>query len=88
MIGFNSTPFSLFLISDLDKVQTGIGEKCVILFQWIGSLICGFTIGFVRDWRLTLALLGITPFLAVGGALMTIVRIICTLTYTANFTFV
>ncbi|XP_011403751.1 PREDICTED: multidrug resistance protein 1A-like, partial [Amphimedon queenslandica] len=61
------------LVDDLDKVQTGIGEKCVILFQWIGSLICGFTIGFVRDWRLTLALLSITPFLAVGGALMAIV---------------
>ena len=65
----------LFFISfsDLDKVQTGIGEKFVILFQWTGSLIAGFTIGFFRDWRLTLALLGITPFLMMGGALMTIV---------------
>lgn len=41
----------LFFISfsDLDKVQTGIGEKFVILFQWTGSLIAGFTIGFFRD---------------------------------------
>ena len=60
----------------MDKVQTGMGEKLGITFQWLSTFVCGFTIGFVRDWRLTLMLLIIVPFLAVGGALLTIVTIL------------
>ena len=65
----------LFFISfsDLDKVQTGIGEKFVILFQWTGSLIAGFTIGFFRDWETHTSATGYHTLSDVGGSLMTIV---------------
>lgn len=54
----------------MDKIQTGLSEKLVLTAQWISTFLCGFTLGFVRDWRLTLALLAVVPFLALGGALM------------------
>ncbi len=50
--------------------MSGIGDKLVLFFQWISTFFAGFAIGFVRDWRLTLVLMGLVPFLALGGALM------------------
>ena len=57
--------------SDLDKVLSGTGDKLVTFFQYMSTFFSGFTIGFVQDWRLTLMLLGVTPFLVVSGAIFT-----------------
>ena len=56
--------------SDIDKIHTGIGDKVALFIQWIAVFVGGFAVGFVRDWRLTLLLLGFTPFLAISGAIM------------------
>ncbi len=60
--------------SDVGKIHAGIGDKVALLLQWLAVFVGGFVIGFVRDWRLTLVLLGFTPFLAIGGFIMTKVR--------------
>ena len=57
--------------SDVGKIHAGIGDKVALLLQWLATFVGGFVIGFVRDWRLTLVLLGFTPFLAIGGFIMT-----------------
>ena len=57
------------ICSDIDKIHDGIGDKLAILVQWVVTFFAGFIIGFVRDWRLTLFLLGaVTPFLVVSAA--------------------
>ena len=56
--------------SDLDKVQAGIGDKLSIFFQWITTFFAGLVIGFTVDYRLTLVILGITPFLVAAAFVM------------------
>ena len=57
-------------LSDLDKVQAGIGDKLSIFFQWITTFFAGLVIGFVVDYRLSLVILGVTPFLVVAAFIM------------------
>lgn len=59
-----------YLYSDIDKIHGGIGDKVALLLQWLATFLGGFIVGFVREWRLTLLLLVFTPFLAIGGFLM------------------
>lgn len=56
--------------SDLDKVLTGIGDKLTYFFQWVTTFFAGLVIGFVEDWRLTLVLLGASPFIIVSALIM------------------
>lgn len=60
--------------SDVGKIRNGIGDKVALLLQWLTVFVGGFVVGFVRDWRLTLVLLAFTPFLAIGGFVMTKAR--------------
>lgn len=55
----------------MGKIHAGIGDKVALLLQWLAVFVGGFVVGFIRDWRLTLVLLGFTPFLAIGGFIMT-----------------
>ena len=62
--------FSSLFLSDLDKVYAGIGDKLAIFFQWITTFFAGFAVGFYGEWRLTLLLLGVTPFLVVAAFIL------------------
>ena len=61
---------SFMSCSDLDKVQAGIGDKLAVFFQWIVTFFAGIAVGFALDWRLTLVILGMTPFLAAAAVAM------------------
>ena len=63
----------LFLCSDIEKIHDGIGDKAALFVQWIATFFGGFIIGFIKDWRLTLLLVGFTPFLVFSGALFALV---------------
>lgn len=54
--------------SDIEKIHDGIGEKLSLFITTIASFFAGFIIGFVRDYRITLVLLGFAPLLAISGA--------------------
>jgi ATP-binding cassette subfamily B (MDR/TAP) protein 1 len=41
-----------------------------ILIQWVTTFFAGFAIAFSQEWRLTLLLVAVTPFLAVSGAIL------------------
>ena len=56
------------LCSDMEKILSGIGDKLALFVQWITAFFGGFIVGFWREWRLTLLLMGFTPFLAISGA--------------------
>ena len=60
----------MFLFSDLDKIHAGIGDRLSVFFQWTTSFFAGIVVGFVYEWRLTLAMLGATPFLVASSAFL------------------
>ena len=69
--------------SDMDKIHTGIGDRLSTFLQWTSSFFGGIVVGFIYDWRLTLVMLGGTPFLVVSSAF--VVRV-STSAYRQNLT--
>ena len=62
--------------SDIEKIHDGIGDKVALFIQWIATFFGGYAVGFSKDWRLTLILLGFTPFLAICGAAFSVVCLV------------
>ena len=52
----------------MDKIHDGIGDRLSVFFQWTTSFFAGVVIGFIYEWRLTLVLLGATPFMIASAA--------------------
>ncbi|XP_065886141.1 ATP-dependent translocase ABCB1-like [Dysidea avara] len=50
------------LNDDMNKVHNGIGDRLSTFIQWMTGFVGGVIAGFVYDWRLTLVMLGTTPF--------------------------
>ncbi|KXN70088.1 multidrug resistance protein 1 [Conidiobolus coronatus NRRL 28638] len=50
------------IISDVNRVQEGISEKFVLIIHDFCTFLCGFIIAFCTDWRLSLMLLTLVPF--------------------------
>jgi ABC-type multidrug transport system fused ATPase/permease subunit len=46
-----------------------------VLLQTLTSVIAGFTIAFVYEWRITLVAIGLIPLIALGGAVRNYFRI-------------
>ncbi|CAF2118380.1 unnamed protein product, partial [Rotaria magnacalcarata] len=73
-----SGQLSTRLADDVNKVHDGIGDKVGSALQFIASFIVGLILGFVKGWKLTLALLSVSPVLVVSAAILT--RITATMT--------
>ncbi|XP_062600445.1 ATP-dependent translocase ABCB1-like isoform X1 [Saccostrea cucullata] len=55
------------LSGDVNKIQTGIGDKMGIFFQWFSSFLTGVIIGFVYGWKLTLVILAFSPLIVIAA---------------------
>lgn len=55
--------------SDVNLIQTGIGEKVTTAVQMTTTLVAGFIIALIHGWKLTLIILAISPLLALGGVM-------------------
>jgi ABC-type multidrug transport system fused ATPase/permease subunit len=60
------------ITADTMEMQSGMGEQLGLFLRFTSQFLCGFILGFVQGWELTLLLIGVTPLLAVGGATMMI----------------
>lgn len=56
------------VISDIQLIQGGIGDKLATAVQYITTFIVGIIVGFRYGWQLTLLVLGVTPVLLISGA--------------------
>ena len=54
----------------MDKIHTGIGDRLSTFIQWTTTFFVGIVVGFIYDWRLTLVMLGGTPFIVVSSAFL------------------
>jgi len=58
------------IAGDTVVIQEAIGDKLATFLQFSATCIFGFTLGFVKGWKLALVMLAVTPLLAVCGGLM------------------
>ena len=61
--------YSMFYSSDINNIESGIGDKLSMFIQFFAAFIAGFVIGFVFGWELTLIILAVSPLLA-GSAMV------------------
>ena len=74
---FLSLSLSLSL-SDIEKIQSGIGDKVAVFLSYFSTFIAGFVIAFTKSWKMALVVLTMLPLLTFVGA--TIARV-CGLLY-------
>jgi ABC-type multidrug transport system fused ATPase/permease subunit len=44
-------------------MKEGIGDKVALLIQYVSQFFAGFIIAFSYDWKLTLIMMSLSPFL-------------------------
>ena len=54
--------------SDLEKIQSGIGDKVAVFLSYFSTFIAGYIIAFARSWKQALVVMTVLPILAVIGA--------------------
>ncbi|XP_024969884.1 ABC transporter B family member 19-like [Cynara cardunculus var. scolymus] len=47
--------------SDVAQIQEVMGEKMAHFVHHICTFICGYTVGFIRSWKVSLVVLAVTP---------------------------
>ena len=54
----------------MERVQEGTGDKVGLLIQLLSQFCSGFIIAFTYDWKLTLIMLSVAPFLMISGTFL------------------
>ncbi|KAF7670004.1 hypothetical protein LDENG_00090250 [Lucifuga dentata] len=57
---------------DINKINDAIADQVSIFLQRFTTFVCGFCIGFVKGWKLTLVIIAASPLLAAGTGLMAV----------------
>ncbi|KAK3533490.1 hypothetical protein QTP70_023359 [Hemibagrus guttatus] len=55
---------------DINKINDAIADQVGIFIQRFTTFVCGFLMGFVRGWKLTLVIISVSPLIGVGAGLM------------------
>nr|XP_057907406.1 bile salt export pump-like [Doryrhamphus excisus] len=55
---------------DINKINDAIADQVAIFMQRFTTFVCGFCVGFVKGWKLTLVIVAASPLLGVGAGLM------------------
>ncbi|XP_055876966.1 ATP-dependent translocase ABCB1-like isoform X1 [Biomphalaria glabrata] len=58
---------------DISKISEGMGDKMAIFLQWVTTWLAAYIMAFTRSWKLTLAVIAVSPILVMVGA--TFVRV-------------
>lgn len=56
--------------SDIEKIQSGIGDKVALFLQYFSTFVAGFVIGYATNWKLALVVSVMLPILSVMAALI------------------
>ncbi|KAL6115511.1 abcb11 [Pungitius sinensis] len=57
---------------DINKINDAIADQVAIFLQRFTTFVCGFAIGFVKGWKLTLVIVAASPLIGVGAGLMAV----------------
>uniref|UniRef100_A0A3P9IED0 Bile salt export pump n=1 Tax=Oryzias latipes TaxID=8090 RepID=A0A3P9IED0_ORYLA len=58
------------LSDDINKINDAIADQVSIFVQRFTTFVCGFCIGFVKGWKLTLVIVAASPLIGIGAGLM------------------
>nr|XP_006013923.2 PREDICTED: bile salt export pump-like [Latimeria chalumnae] len=58
------------MADDMSKINDAIADQVGIFIQRFTTFICGFLLGFVSGWKLTLVIIAASPLIGIGAALM------------------
>uniref|UniRef100_A0A3Q3JAS7 Bile salt export pump n=1 Tax=Monopterus albus TaxID=43700 RepID=A0A3Q3JAS7_MONAL len=58
------------LSDDINKINDAIADQVAIFLQRFTTFVCGFCIGFVKGWKLTLVIVAASPLIGIGAGLM------------------
>lgn len=61
--------------SDINKINDAIADQVAIFLQRFTTFVCGFCIGFVKGWKLTLVIVAASPLIGIGAGLMALVSL-------------
>jgi ABC-type multidrug transport system fused ATPase/permease subunit len=64
----------LLLSSDVEKIQSGIGDKVSLFLQYFSTFLAGFVIGYITNWKLALVVSVMLPLLSLMAALIAKVK--------------
>uniref|UniRef100_A0A7M4FBR5 Bile salt export pump n=1 Tax=Crocodylus porosus TaxID=8502 RepID=A0A7M4FBR5_CROPO len=57
------------LSDDVNKISDAIADQVAIFIQRFSTFICGFLLGFVSGWKLTLVIIAVSPLIGIGAAI-------------------
>ncbi|XP_072241207.1 bile salt export pump [Leuresthes tenuis] len=57
---------------DINKINDAIADQVAIFVQRFTTFVCGFSIGFVKGWKLTLVIVAASPLIGLGAGLMAV----------------
>ncbi|XP_054826934.1 bile salt export pump isoform X2 [Eublepharis macularius] len=55
---------------DVNKINEAIADQVAIFIQRFTTFICGFLLGFVSGWKLTLVIIAVSPLIGVGAGII------------------
>ncbi|XP_033471329.1 bile salt export pump-like [Epinephelus lanceolatus] len=55
---------------DINKVNDAIADQVSIFLQRFTTFVCGFCVGFVKGWKLTLVIISASPLIGAAAGLM------------------
>ncbi|KAK2856759.1 hypothetical protein Q5P01_005494 [Channa striata] len=55
---------------DINKINDAIADQVSVFLQRFTTFVCGFCVGFVKGWKLTLVIVAASPLIGVGAGLM------------------
>ena len=68
-------PLPLPLTSDIEKIQSGIGDKVAVFLSYFSTFITAYIIAFTRNWEMALVVMTMLPLIAlVGGVISRVSR--------------
>lgn len=60
--------------SDVNKINDAIADQAAMFIQRFTTFICGFLLGFVSGWKLTLVIIAVSPLIGIGAGIIGLVR--------------
>uniref|UniRef100_A0A671YCF6 Bile salt export pump n=1 Tax=Sparus aurata TaxID=8175 RepID=A0A671YCF6_SPAAU len=60
---------------DINKINDAMADQVAIFLQRFTTFVCGFCIGFVKGWKLTLVIVAASPLIGVGAGLMFVAKL-------------
>lgn len=55
---------------DINKINDAIADQAAIFIQRFTTFICGFLLGFVTGWKLTLVIIAVSPLIGIGAGMI------------------